>query len=459
MKRIGRAWDEICDLIIRPQRALYDVSMLGPKLFRIEDRIYERVDVEVLNPRGMILQCSHFQPIEKQRPASKLPVVVYCHGNCGSRVDSVECVACLLPYNITVFAFDFSGSGLSEGDYVSLGYYERQDLAAVVEHLMASGSVSKIGLWGRSMGATTSVMYGSRDPTVAAIVADSCFSSLNQVVLDLAETYRSWVPKALTKVALRFVRQTVLNKAQFDIRDLDTVPSAANCTVPIVFAHATEDDFVPIQHSETVHERYKGEDKTFIRFEGDHNSERPDYFHNTISKFFHTNLVENDPDLGHLPPPVFRSTSADSESSGSDYGEGDYPQSGDYHHTTTTETTTHNETDMDVIEQQMLAEAIRRSVIDTTQVNLEEVPTQQPETNTNTADTTTTTTTTSAIAATVPSPTKEEADSATDMPNEQLHQQSPEPPTTTTPSTQDVPNNEPPATTTETPTPAPQSTQ
>lgn len=30
----------------------------------------------------------------------------------------------LLPFNITVFTLDFSGSGLSDGDYVSLGWHE-----------------------------------------------------------------------------------------------------------------------------------------------------------------------------------------------------------------------------------------------------------------------------------------------------------------------------------------------
>lgn len=61
----------------------------------------------------------------------------------------------LLPSNITVFAYDFSGSGLSEGEYVSLGYYEKEDLKSVVEYLRLEGKTSKIGLWGRSMGAHT----------------------------------------------------------------------------------------------------------------------------------------------------------------------------------------------------------------------------------------------------------------------------------------------------------------
>ena len=34
-----------------------------------------------------------------------------------------------------VFCFDFAGSGLSDGEYVSLGYWEKEDLAKVIEYL------------------------------------------------------------------------------------------------------------------------------------------------------------------------------------------------------------------------------------------------------------------------------------------------------------------------------------
>lgn len=44
----------------------------------------------------------------------------------------------------------------------------RQDLAAVVDHLLLTKTVSRIGFWGRSMGAVTAIMYGSRDPSVCA---------------------------------------------------------------------------------------------------------------------------------------------------------------------------------------------------------------------------------------------------------------------------------------------------
>ena len=67
------------------------------------------------------------------------------HGNCSSRVEALTILKSVLPMGITVLCFDFSGSGKSGGDYISLGWYEREDLKAVVNHLRKSETVSTIG--------------------------------------------------------------------------------------------------------------------------------------------------------------------------------------------------------------------------------------------------------------------------------------------------------------------------
>ena len=65
----------------------------------------------------------------------KLPVVVYCHGNSGSRMDSLEIVEFLLPKEFCCFIFDFIGSGLSEGEEITFGYYEQDDIKTIVKYL------------------------------------------------------------------------------------------------------------------------------------------------------------------------------------------------------------------------------------------------------------------------------------------------------------------------------------
>ena len=47
------------------------------------------------------------------------------------------------------------GSGLSDGDWVTLGANEVDDLEVVIKHLRAHKGTSTVGLWGRSMGAVT----------------------------------------------------------------------------------------------------------------------------------------------------------------------------------------------------------------------------------------------------------------------------------------------------------------
>lgn len=45
-----------------------------------------------------------------------------CYSGC--RADASEAAIILLPSNITVFTLDFSGSGLSGGEHVTLGWNE-----------------------------------------------------------------------------------------------------------------------------------------------------------------------------------------------------------------------------------------------------------------------------------------------------------------------------------------------
>lgn len=135
----------------------------------------------------MTLQCSHWEPLERERPCKELPCVVYLHGNSSSRAESVMAAHLLLPANITVFSFDFAGSGMSEGEYISLGWYEREDVKTVTNYLRDSGTISTIALWGRSMGAATALLHADRDHSIAGMVLDSGFTSLKVLAKELAK--------------------------------------------------------------------------------------------------------------------------------------------------------------------------------------------------------------------------------------------------------------------------------
>jgi pimeloyl-ACP methyl ester carboxylesterase len=293
-------YDELWKAIIRPPREQYEVSDLGPTQFMIGGRVFKRTDIELNNPRGHQLQCSHFEPADEERPAEQLPCVIMLHGNSSSRMDSLAAVPVLLPMNITVFCFDFSGCGKSEGEYISLGWFERDDLAAVVEHLRSSNRTSYIGLWGRSMGAVTALLHAHRDPSIAGIVLDSPFSSLSKLSKELGKQY-SKLPNFMLKGGISLVRNSILKRAHFDISDVNPIDHVGEAFIPALFVVANSDVFIRPHHSEELHSAYAG-DKDLRRVEGDHNSARPQFFLDSVGVFFYNTLqIETVPKLPKKP--------------------------------------------------------------------------------------------------------------------------------------------------------------
>lgn len=157
------------------------------------------------------------------------------HGNSSCRMESLEVLRYLLPQNITLFCFDFAGCGLSGGEYITLGWYERDDLAQIVNYLREKRRVSTIGLWGRSMGAVTSLLHGDRDPSIAGMVLDSPFSNLKVLVNELAKAHTK-VPGFLVSTALKMVAGTIKGKANFDISKLSPIDHVNECFIPALFA-------------------------------------------------------------------------------------------------------------------------------------------------------------------------------------------------------------------------------
>ncbi|RXH99522.1 hypothetical protein DVH24_011847 [Malus domestica] len=168
---------QFINFVIRPPRAEYNPDQyLWEKDFTLAGRAYKRQDLEA--SMGTSYRLS-------EHSSFRLAAI-------GCRADANEAAVMLLPSNITVFTLDFSGSGLSDGDYVSLGWHERDDLKIVVSYLRSKKQNLRIGLWGRSMGAVTCLLYGAEDPSIAGMVLDSAFSSLYVLMMELVDDTKSY---------------------------------------------------------------------------------------------------------------------------------------------------------------------------------------------------------------------------------------------------------------------------
>ncbi|CAE7789695.1 yqkD [Symbiodinium necroappetens] len=271
--------DLLLSLIIRPPRCRYTPSKLGPSTFRIADKGHgRREDLVLQNPRGQSLQCSLFEPIpdpgqpEENWSSRDRPCVIFLHGNSSCRLEALPLLPLLLPLRISLFCFDFAGCGISEGDYVSLGWFERDDLATCIAHLRSTGKASQVALWGRSMGAVTALLHADRDPSIAALVLDSPFASLRHLATELAGR-KAMLPSWAARAIIPGARAAIRARAGFDIEDLEGKSHARQCFMPALFIAARSDDFITPQHAEQLWHAYQGEKELYMT-EGDHHSAR-----------------------------------------------------------------------------------------------------------------------------------------------------------------------------------------
>ena len=284
----GGSYEDLWKAVIRPNRDEYKEDDLGPDKFQINHKFYKRTDFTITNKRNLKLMCSFWEPYDEEREYVRLPCVVYLHGNSSSRCEALAEIKYLLPLNITVFAFDFSGCGKSQGEYISLGWYEREDVESVIEYLRKTNKVSTIGLWGRSMGAVTAIMYGDRDPSIAGMVLDSAFASLKELIEELVKE-RVNLPNFILNQATKLVKSTIMKKAKFNLDEIEPKNYAVRCFIPALFCHAKNDTFVNQHHCKDLSDVYAG-DKNVIYVDGNHNSSRPRYFRDSASIFFYNTL-------------------------------------------------------------------------------------------------------------------------------------------------------------------------
>lgn len=277
------SYETLINAIIRPPRAKYNPDTLSPPLFEYKNKEYSRTDFTLPNKNNYLLQCSFIQPLDSFRPSKTMPVVIYLHGNSSSREEGMQYVPLLLKHNINAFIFDFAGSGLSEGEYISLGYNEKDDLEIVINFLSNQPGVGRIGVWGRSMGAATAMMYIYKDNRIKASIIDSAFGDFKVLAKQLCKKVKN-VPEFLVDVVYYFVKGSIKDRCKLDLDTLRPVDYAKLCQSPAMFIHAYLDDLIPLEHTVKMFEEYNGE-KLLNVCEGDHHTKRNKDVMDKIAKF------------------------------------------------------------------------------------------------------------------------------------------------------------------------------
>jgi fermentation-respiration switch protein FrsA (DUF1100 family) len=175
-------------------------------------------------------------------------VIIMVHGAEQHRADpgvKMLDIACgLVGHGYNVLMFDLRGHGESEGDRMSAGYYETRDLGGAVDYVVGLG-FEDIGVLGFSMGAVTAIMTAAECYDIDAIVSDSAYADLNDMI-EPQFVQRTSFPKFFLRPLLFMVK--MMYGIDFTaIKPIEVVGDIA--PRPIFFIQGELDDTVPVAHA------------------------------------------------------------------------------------------------------------------------------------------------------------------------------------------------------------------
>lgn len=269
------------DVIIRPPRADYDPDEISHIFFNSKLPPIPCIPVTFLNRRkqkivGSFYASGSFQTESIHR------CIVYLHGNIGSQKEGRTIVPQYAPRGISVFCFDFSGSGLSDGEYVTLGYNESRDVIDVINFLAVEMEITEFVLWGRSMGATTAILAAPNSKLIKGIIVDSAYSDLDNLFDSIGQA--ASLNAVIRYFGVKWIKLEVYTKARFNCNEVSAISIAPKCKVPMLIGHAVDDDFIPYIQAATIYEAYGGP-KELVPLVGNHNSTRDKEWYLECAKF------------------------------------------------------------------------------------------------------------------------------------------------------------------------------
>lgn len=184
----------------------------------------------------------------REMPGESCGTIIVGHGYPFDKANILQ-HALFLHSRFHLFLFDFRYFGESEGAYTTAGLLETADVRAAIDYLKSREDVrpEQIGALGFSMSASTFIL--TRHPDVKAIVADSPYASLEQLIarqLFLLPGITKWPFVELTKFyAWLLLGLPVADAAPAEaVRDLD---------IPLLIIHGEADSQIPLEHSQAIY--------------------------------------------------------------------------------------------------------------------------------------------------------------------------------------------------------------
>lgn len=223
--------------------------------------------------------------------------VVFCHGHGGSMDPDLIYAPWFHEAGFNVLMFDFRAHGRSEGERVSMGYFERQDLLGAVDYLQGRG-IAQVGVLGFSLGGAVAITSAAQCQAIRAVVSDGGFARLESALVGWArergKSAPHWVALPLARLVITVAGWRLgarLPEAD-PIRWVEQIAPRA-----LLLIHGDLDPYVPVADVEALYARAREPKELWRVPEAGHreiDSHRPAEYRERVIGFFVHHLTDSD---------------------------------------------------------------------------------------------------------------------------------------------------------------------
>jgi pimeloyl-ACP methyl ester carboxylesterase len=193
-------------------------------------------------------------------PRPRRGTVIYLHGVADNRSSAVGVIERLLPGGFDVVAYDSRAHGQSAGTACTYGFFEKRDLARVID-VLPPGPVVLIGT---SLGGAVAIQAAAGDARVTGVIAAEAFSDLRTIA---AERVPQIVPRPLIVRAFQVAEE----RGHFAVASVSPVAAAAALRIPVLLIHGAGDVATRPDHSQRILSALNGPKRLLLVPQAGHN--------------------------------------------------------------------------------------------------------------------------------------------------------------------------------------------
>lgn len=224
-------------------------------------------------------------------PAGK-PWVILLHGYTGWKEEMYHFAARYYNHGFNVLCPDLRCQGESEGDFIGMGWTDRDDVLTWIGKITNSYPDAEIVLHGESMGASCAVMMSGMElpDNIKCVISDCAFT-------DSVSMFRKQLKDWFSIPDIGFIgsaRLWLIVRGGYDLKDASAIKEIKKSDTPTLFIQGDQDRIVPVSSAEELYDSLDAE-KDIMIVEGAGHAQScykdPEAYYSRVFGFIDRNLI------------------------------------------------------------------------------------------------------------------------------------------------------------------------